>query len=93
MEAVITSDVLSRAGLEVVRVSVEGSPVIKCANGLTLMADSCDLEGEAGEAGVLILPGGWEGTQTFCKVNQSRIVIVIVLACWIARINQEVRSE
>lgn len=69
MEAVITSDILSRAGFEVTRVSIEESTTVKCANGVTLKADSNDLTVASKEAVILILPGGWHGTLAFCKVN------------------------
>jgi hypothetical protein len=78
MEAVISSDVLHRAGIHVTRASVgvgAGEPV-ECANGLRLYAEEKFEEvydaGRALEFDVLVLPGGSKGTQTFCTVLRGK---------------------
>lgn len=73
MEAVITCDILVRAGINLTRASVglsSGSPII-CANGMKLLADTtleeimCNLS----DFSMIILPGGSKGATTFSTVQ------------------------
>lgn len=64
MEAVITIDVLRRAGAEVVVASVEGSLEVVCSRGVRLVADA--LIGAAVRSGpydLVALPGGMPGAE------------------------------
>ncbi|KAI8466257.1 MAG: class I glutamine amidotransferase-like protein [Monoraphidium minutum] len=64
MEAVITIDVLRRAGAEVVVASVEDSLEVKCSRGVKLVADT--LIGDAAGGGgydLIALPGGMPGAE------------------------------
>ncbi len=73
MEAVISSDILSRAGFTVTRAAVSvPERTVHCANGMTLLGD-CRLEdlneAEWQEYDLLVLPGGGKGSKTFCRVS------------------------
>lgn len=92
MEAVITSDILSRAGFSVTRAAVAvPERIVQCANGMTVQAD-VKLEDvkDAGQGfDVLVLPGGAKGSKTFSHVREedsfeftSHIyVLAYLLAC------------
>lgn len=70
MEAVITCDILSRAGIEVVRASVESDSVLSCATGMKILADINirDAMSSLLDYDIIVLPGGSIGSQTFCTV-------------------------
>lgn len=70
MEAVITSDILARAGIKVVRASAESDLVLSCANGMKIVADVKiqEVMGHLSDSDIIVLPGGMPGSQTFCKV-------------------------
>lgn len=70
MEAVISCDILNRAGVKVVRASVESDLVLLCANGMRVFADVFleDIKSDLSGFDIIILPGGLNGSQTFCKV-------------------------
>ena len=71
MEAVITCDILSRAGLKVVRMAVATADgqTVHCANGMTLLADGqLTSPSISKDFDLLVLPGGGKGSKTFCQV-------------------------
>lgn len=73
MEAVITCDILARAGFAVVKAAVEssGNVVLICAHGTKIIAD-VNLEAEMSKLddfSVIVLPGGSKGADTFCSVS------------------------
>lgn len=62
LEAVALIDVMRRAGIEVTVASVEGAVTVKGANGITLATDR-SIEGiSADDIDMIVLPGGWGGT-------------------------------
>ncbi|MDR3328428.1 MAG: DJ-1/PfpI family protein [Prevotellaceae bacterium] len=58
IEAVATVDVLRRAELNVITVSVEESLLVKAAHNVTLSADTRFNDNDYSDAEILILPGG-----------------------------------
>lgn len=73
MEAVITCDILARAGITVVKAAVDnsGNLILNCANGTKLVADiGLDfVMSKLDDFTFIILPGGSKGAETFCSVN------------------------
>jgi hypothetical protein len=90
MEAVISSDILCRAGLSVTRAAVAvADKTVHCANGMTLLGDVRleDLSSEQLKAfDCLLLPGGGKGSKTFCRVSTIRfdsiLTLIIYLFCF-----------
>lgn len=64
MEAVITIDVLRRAGVEVTVGALGAGKHVKCSRAVVIQADTM-LVGAAGDFDVVILPGGLQGAKTF----------------------------
>lgn len=75
MEAVITCDILARAGITVVRAAVDGTSehnlILHCANGMKIVADVKieDVMGKLSDFSIIVLPGGSKGADTFSAVN------------------------
>ena len=67
IEAMTPVDVLRRAGVEVVTVSVAGRRMVESSNGVHLEADALpsEVDWEGGEA--LVLPGGYPGYENLRK--------------------------
>lgn len=63
IEGLTVVDLLRRAGIEVVTVSIKEDKVINGAHGITLMADSTFTECDFSDAQLLVLPGGMPGTK------------------------------
>ncbi|CAG0881142.1 unnamed protein product [Cyprideis torosa] len=65
MEAVITADVLRRAGIEVIIAGLDGSGPVKCSRDVVLMPDVSLEEAvkSRGPFDAVILPGGLGGTE------------------------------
>lgn len=57
MEAVITIDILRRAGIDVTVASVADQNVVKCSRGVNIVSDS-KLSSLSGDFDAVILPGG-----------------------------------
>lgn len=67
IEAVSIIDVLRRAGIEVLVRSLDNTLEVKGANGITLKADGA-LEGlDADAIDMIVLPGGWGGTDRLAE--------------------------
>ncbi len=68
LEAVTIADVLRRAGIHVVMLSIddEGGIDIDCAHGVGLVADEMWNSEEVDDADMLVLPGGLGGMEAFC---------------------------
>jgi protein DJ-1 len=68
MEAVITIDVLRRAGIDVTVVSVGNQETVKCSRGVNIVADSklSSLPADKADFDAVILPGGLNGAKAFC---------------------------
>ena len=63
MEAITPIDVLRRAEIEVVSVSISDRQVVVGAHGISILADALFVEQNFEDATVLILPGGMPGTK------------------------------
>jgi putative intracellular protease/amidase len=80
MEAVITCDILARAGITVVRAAVESEKehdsILHCSNGMKIVADVRieDIMENLSDFSIIVLPGGSKGASTFCSVNQILIL-------------------
>lgn len=62
-EALITVDILRRAGVDVTTVSINGSKQIKSSHNIIFMADSVFEDTDFADGNMFILPGGGVGTQ------------------------------
>jgi len=65
MEAVITVDVLRRAGIEVVTLGLDDNATIKASRGVVLGCDA-QLTGEE-DGDMIVLPGGADGAERLAK--------------------------
>lgn len=63
VEALAPVDVMRRAGLQVVTVSIMGRREVHSAHGVTVLADAMFEECDFSDADAMILPGGGEGTE------------------------------
>ena len=61
VEALTSVDVMRRAGMPVVTVSINGGLAVTGAHGVTVMADSVFGDNDYSDAGWLVLPGGVPG--------------------------------
>lgn len=67
IEAVNIIDVLRRAGIEVIMGSLNETLLIKGANGITVQADR-SIDGlTADDLDMIVLPGGWGGTNALAE--------------------------
>ena len=67
IEAVTLIDVLRRAHIVVTVASVSESLTIEGANGISLVADRSIDECHSGDIDMILLPGGWGGTDAFVE--------------------------
>ena len=66
MEAIITVDVLRRAGVEVVLAGLDGAGPVTCSRKVRVVPDGA-LAGCSGDFDVLVLPGGAEGARRLAE--------------------------
>ncbi|MDP2076474.1 MAG: DJ-1/PfpI family protein [Sulfuricurvum sp.] len=67
IEAVCIIDVMRRAGIEVIMGSLNEILLVKGANGITVQADR-PIEGiAADDIDMIVLPGGWDGTNALAE--------------------------
>lgn len=62
IEALVTVDVLRRAGVQVTTVSINPAGLVTGAHGIPVMADVLFEQAQYADADMLILPGGMPGT-------------------------------
>ena len=74
VEALTPIDVLRRAGLKVVTVSVKDSPVVHGAHGVPVIADALTDEVEEGD--MILLPGGMPGATHLDKCTELSDMIM-----------------
>ncbi|MDQ1298854.1 MAG: protein deglycase [Campylobacterota bacterium] len=67
IEAICIIDVLRRAGIEVIMGSLNETLLIKGANGITLQADRSIAGIAADDLDMIVLPGGWGGTNALAE--------------------------
>ena len=75
IEAVSLIDVLRRAGIEVLVRSIEAKPEVVGANGITVCADG-GMDGVTADTlDMIVLPGGWGGTDRLAKSVQVQSLL------------------
>lgn len=74
-EALITADVLLRAGTDVVLASIEDGLEVKGAHGIGVMANALVADVDMADADVLVLPGGAAGTEALAASYQVKGLI------------------
>jgi 4-methyl-5(b-hydroxyethyl)-thiazole monophosphate biosynthesis len=62
-EAITTADILKRAGMELLLVSVTGVKMVTGAHGIPVIADTLFEETDFSGGDILVLPGGMPGTK------------------------------
>ena len=67
IEAVCIIDVMRRAGIEVIMGSLDEILLVKGANGITVQADRCIVGITADELDMIVLPGGFGGTNALAQ--------------------------
>ena len=68
IEAVITIDVMRRAGIDVTVAGVDGANPIRCSRGVVITPDTA-LKEVSGEYDIVVLPGGAEGGQRLAEAS------------------------
>lgn len=75
MEATVSCNVMTRAGIEVVRATVESGPCpnlppVQCAYGMRIVPDVSleEVMDKLDEFAIVVLPGGLKGSRTFSEV-------------------------
>jgi protein deglycase len=88
MEAVITADVLRRAGWEVVLAGLNGTNPVTASRGVRLIPDARWEALDLLSFDLLILPGGMGGAEVLCKHDgvQEALRIFNIEELWIAAI-------
>ncbi len=76
IEALTTVDVLRRAGMEVVTMSISASREVTGAHGVTVVADALFDEAAAHDAEWLILPGGMPGATNLAAHSGLRAALI-----------------
>jgi len=72
MEAIITVDLLRRAGVDVSTASIMDNRKVKSAHGVIMMADVMAADADYESADMVILPGGGVGTENLGKNDLVR---------------------
>ena len=67
IEAVCIIDVMRRAGIDVIMGSLNEILLVKGANGITVQADRCIVGITADELDMIVLPGGFDGTNALAE--------------------------
>jgi len=70
MEAVITADVLRRAGIEVTVAGLNGPGPVKCSRNIGIVPDAALADVKGSTFDIIILPGGLGGTNAL-RASQS----------------------
>jgi len=75
IEAVSLIDVLRRVHVEVIVASLDGSALVVGANGITIETDTNIHNVSADILDMIVLPGGWEGTNALAEdANVQRLL-------------------
>ncbi|XP_041970394.1 protein dj-1beta-like [Aricia agestis] len=77
METVITVDMLRRGGVTVTVAGLDGNAPVLCSRQVTLVPDKSltDALAEKSQYDAVILPGGLEGSERFCKSSVVAAVL------------------
>jgi protein DJ-1 len=74
MEAVISIDVLRRAGIDVTVAGLDGTNPVRCSRGVVITPDVA-LDEVNGVFDVLVLPGGAEGAKRLAESGQVGVLL------------------
>lgn len=75
VEATLPIDILRRAGIETVIVSITADPVVKASNGVTVIADAILSESDLSDGDMLFLPGGMPGSTNLAQCEPLAEII------------------
>ena len=75
VEALAPVDVMRRAGINVVTVSIMGRTTVEAAHGIKVMADALFEETDFSDADGLVLPGGSLGTENLSACEPLRALV------------------
>ena len=75
VEALAPVDVMRRAGINVVTVSIMGRTTVEAAHGIKVVADALFDEVDFSDADALVLPGGSLGTENLSAFEPLRVLI------------------
>lgn len=75
VEALAPVDVMRRAGINVVTVSIMGRAVVEAAHGVKVVADALFDEVDFSDADALVLPGGSLGTENLSACEPLRALL------------------
>lgn len=73
VEAVTAADLLRRAGVDVMFVSVTGERLVKGAHGIEVKADLLYEEADYQSCEMLVLPGGMPGTLHLQEIGRAHV--------------------
>lgn len=76
IEALAPVDIMRRAGLEVVTVSITGEKAVESAHGVKVVADAMLADAELDKAEMLVLPGGMPGSVHLDECEPLRQALV-----------------
>lgn len=88
VEALASVDIMRRAGIQVVTVSVMGRKEVLSAHDIVVLADALLANCDFSDADALILPGGGQGTENLssCEPLRASIALAHDKGCLIAAI-------
>lgn len=75
VEALAPADVMRRAGINVVTVSIMGRKTVTSAHGINVEADALFGDVECSDADALVLPGGSQGTENLSACEPLRLLL------------------
>ena len=83
VEALATVDVMRRAGMQVVTVSIMGKNEVQSAHDVTVVADALLEQCDFSDADALVLPGGGLGTENLsaCEPLRAELATACHAAC------------
>jgi 4-methyl-5(b-hydroxyethyl)-thiazole monophosphate biosynthesis len=75
VEALAPADVMRRAGINVVTVSIMGRKTVSSAHGINVEADTLFGDSDYSDADALVLPGGSQGTENLSAFEPLRALL------------------
>ena len=76
IEALTVTDILFRAGLPTVTVSIKDKPIVTSSHDLTVITDTTIGEADLSDIDILVLPGGGPGTANLAACTQLSDIIL-----------------
>lgn len=74
-EATLPIDILRRAGVEVVTVSISDEQIVTASNGVKVVADALLAESDLSDGDMLFLPGGMPGSSNLAQCEPLAVII------------------